>query len=36
MIIHLMNGELREFYELEKLWFGSRVIGRAEHRKAQV
>lgn len=25
-VVHLMTGDLREFYELEKLWFGSEEI----------
>lgn len=26
LIVHLMTGEFREFYELERLWFGGETI----------
>ena len=26
IIVHLMTGELREFYDLERLWFGSEMV----------
>lgn len=26
VIVHLMNEEMREFYELERLWFGAKEI----------
>ena len=25
-VIHLMNSEMREFYDLDKLWFSGRII----------
>lgn len=31
MVIHLMTEDMREFYELERLWFNGEVIYRAEN-----
>ena len=31
-VIHLMTAEMREFYELEKLWFGATIVFQAEEK----
>ncbi|HUX14638.1 MAG TPA: ribosome silencing factor [Spirochaetia bacterium] len=30
IVVHLMTAEMREFYDLERLWFGSDIVFRAE------
>lgn len=31
-VVHLMTAQMREFYELEKLWFGAETVFRASGR----